>query len=277
MCEALHNVWRYTRGPFFHVNCLNRNSHKWELYDGDKAGCLLCGRGHVCCKNVFTNKENCTLFENIDNSVTCTITGLTIPSIRTSENEYYENYSFTRPEILTFQTKYDDVRTYIMFIINDFLLGEKMKQCRIKENIKKIQKIHTNTTRWLKSYKLTHNISPSIHDVIAQALVSTKINFCVPPQSCIINTCVQHITKCVIDCDLIQHVNNKPYFVIGLLYLMKSGLCINNAYWLPRTPSLLFHLPQENSLEKSFGISIKTICETENCIKIILRNKHSSL
>lgn len=282
---ALHSLWKYVRGPFFIVQCNATSEHQWERYDCDKAGCLRCGSEHICCKNIFTNQDNCPLHENDDKSFTCTITGLTITSIRTSDSEYFENYTFTpaQPAQVAASSanvtlKNDEIRDFVMLILQEFLFNNKMRACKVRENQKRLQKIHTNTVRWLKAYKVSHpNQVPNLHSVIAQSLVLTKLNYTSSPTLELISFCAQHITKCVIDLDLVQSVTNKNHLVIGLLYLMKSGLCINNAYWLPKCTQLQFCLPQENSLEKIFGISIKTICETENHIKLILRNRNKSL
>ena len=69
-------IWSILRGPFI----LPENTEKyhtclWEKIDFDKAGCLLCGRLHLCdsitCKDVSTTNE----------SVICNVTGCVLRNV----------------------------------------------------------------------------------------------------------------------------------------------------------------------------------------------------
>lgn len=266
-------IWRSIRQPFFVVECQAPREHCWESYDCNKAGCLLCGKEHVCCSNVFTNKH-CVLEEQQDGSYSCTITGFSIPCIRTSNKEYFEHCVFSRPQVCEPSRDYDQIRGNVGFIVNEFLFNQKMKRCKIKETHKKIQKIQMNVIKNMKNYKLEHvHKIPNLIDVISDALAVSNLNYSCFATKELADLCVQHITKCVVDLDLNVIILNKNYIVIGLLYLMKSGLCFNNVYWLPKLEMLTYCLPHENYIEKMLGYSIKIICETENEVKLQLRNR----
>jgi hypothetical protein len=58
--------------------------------------------------------------------------------------------------------------------------------------------------------------------------------------------------------------------VIGLLYLLRSGLVHKNITVLPRHRLLNFVLPPENFISM-FDVKSKIITETENIIKCYLR------
>jgi hypothetical protein len=60
---------------------------------------------------------------------------------------------------------------------------------------------------------------------------------------------------------------------VGLLYLMKQGLTIQNTQWLPQVQALQQCLPHETCLEKAFKLSMKLVCETENEVKLALRHR----
>jgi hypothetical protein len=85
--------------------------------------------------------------------------------------------------------------------------------------------------------------------------------------------CAGHITQCLNNLKLINVQNRKVNLVLGMLYLMKQGLVIQNKQWLPKTPELSHCLPHETNLEKVFKLSMKLVCETENEIKLALRQQ----
>lgn len=269
----MYQIWRSLRQPFYIVECTSPIEHQWECYDCNKAGCKQCGKDHVCCSNVFSNKS-CVLEEQIDGSYTCTVTGYSVPCIRTSNKEYFEHCVFTRDSVSEPFRDYDRIRENISFIIHDFLFNSKMKRCKIKENHKKIQKLQITTVKNLKAFKLENEQKvPNLIEVIAQTLAVSNVHYSCCATKELADQCVQHITKCVVDLDMGNLIMNKSYIVVGLLYLMKSGLCFNNVYWLPKLDMLAYCLPHENYIEKMLGYSIKIICETENEIKLQLRNR----
>lgn len=64
-------------------------------------------------------------------------------------------------------------------------------------------------------------------------------------------------------------------FVVGLLYLMRSGICLcDSVEILPRVSELAEALPLENQLQPCFRLSTKIITEAENTIKHTLRGRN---
>lgn len=272
-----HNIWKRIRGPFYVVQCMPSHSHKWECYDYNRAGCLLCGYKHECCDNLSFNKT-CEIQEQEDGSHCCTITGLSIGSISIATNEYFENCIFEKKNTNLIYKGWDTVYEQVTFIIRDFLFNKKMILCKQKEISKKIAKIHNHVIAVVKQCKLTAPEQyPNILHILADIFHHIHLPYSILPTDEIALFCIQHITKCMFDMGFTNSVDNKTNLVIGLLYLMKSGLCINNNYWLPKYNILNHCLPHENSLEKHFHLSIKIICETENEIKLFLRQRSQLL
>ena len=61
-------------------------------------------------------------------------------------------------------------------------------------------------------------------------------------------------------------------FIVGLLYLMRTGMCIcENVEIVPRIPELQYVLPSENQVKVLFKLSTKIMTEVENIIKMTLR------
>jgi hypothetical protein len=59
---------------------------------------------------------------------------------------------------------------------------------------------------------------------------------------------------------------------IGLLYMIRQGIVVHELVVLPRVPLLATLLPLESHLDATFQVKAKCITETENVVKIILRN-----
>lgn len=63
-------------------------------------------------------------------------------------------------------------------------------------------------------------------------------------------------------------------FVVGLLYLMRTGICLcDSVEVLGQVPELARTLPLENQLQPCFRLSTKIITEAENTIKNTLRGQ----
>jgi hypothetical protein len=166
----------------------------------------------------------------------------------------------------------------VRLMLTDFMLNKQTLLFKMKENAKKIQRIRHFTIKTLKKAKLqSHQYVPNTLQIIGFVLHHCHCVYVTSPPESVINHCVFHITNCLIDLGFTAPCSFKQTFVIGMLYLMKSGLCVKNVYWLPQIHALQRHLPHENSLEKMFSMSIKLICETENEIKMLLRRRNKLL
>lgn len=73
-------------------------------------------------------------------------------------------------------------------------------------------------------------------------------------------------------CDGIITETRLQNVTVGLLYLLRTGIIVHDIVVLPQLRILNDILPMESHLGTFFGVRAKCITETENVVKIILRN-----
>lgn len=267
--HPLHCIWRKLRGPFRILRC---EAHSWERYDVQNAGCLRCGAHHTC--RVHLDESDCPLMRMDDCSICCTITGFCVPTVRYSDNEFVEGVSYA-------QTRHDaQKRAKVTFdeiysVVHWFLSGQQSVNCKKDEIDKSISKFHATSLKVLKSKKLRSGGEglklPCVPSILAQTLSQLRLKMYSRATPTVCRFCASHITQCLNKLQLINAQSRKINLVLGMLYLMKQGLVIQNTQWLPKTPELMHCLPHETCLEKTFKLSMKLVCETENEIKLALR------
>lgn len=271
LSRGMHVIWRKVRGPFRVIAC---KDHDWEMYDIQHAGCLRCGVMHCCGSGLDDN--DCPLVHLEDGGVCCPITGFCAPVVRYSDNEFVKNVTYTRAKTERPQQQllFDEV----LHLVKWFLLGNLSVLCKVDETNRIVSRIHTCFVKMLKQHKLSmaRNSSkslPCICTVLAQTTFLQKPKHLERPSEDLSNFCAVHISQCLNSLSLINVQNRRVNLVVGMLYLMKQGLVIQNIQWLPKVPALCHCLPHETSLEKIFNLSMKLVCETENEIKLALRQK----
>jgi len=272
---GIHVIWRNIRGPFYRLSCGGK--HDWEIYSHGAAGCVRCGCEHNC------EEKACGELVTLDDGVVaCSVTGLIVPSIRCG-TEYVTNCQFSetpssikQKKQLTDQTQACDM---IEEWVSEFLCGEKTKLAHRKEFEKVLNLADLCVVKFVRDFKSRGGGTFCIPDLIAYVLHSIKLR---PRGYCgkfLVKRCTCVLRKCTGELRRIRATSNvlsKP-FVIGLLYLMRHGLIWENHIWLAPIPELNKILPSECHLKKVFGISPKSICETENEVKSILRQKFGAV
>ena len=273
----MHTLWTKLRGPFFSLGCRHESEHEWEQFDCNKAGCLQCGHIHQCCENVSFNKC-CRLEQQADGSFSCTITGLSIACIRVGTREFFDHCIFEKKDHPHERSAWEQTHDEVNYVVTNFLCHSNMINCKNKEYKKKMHRIQSAVVVYLKAFKLNAPCPVVLfHDMLAYAIHRAKVLYSTTPSPELVNQCVTHITRAVIDLQLQKSVSERSNIIIGMLYLMKSGLEYQREFWLPKITELNHCLPHENSLEKCFGVSVKIICDTENTIKMILRTRRKML
>ena len=236
------------------------------------AGCLSCGCEHQCRTN--TVESVCPLVNLDDGSVCCTITGYCPPVVRYSNDEYLEQ--FVPQEAPSIQN--NNLHQEVLDIIEWFLMGATNRECKHEEMLRSLNRFGCTVIKTLKQQKLDSVGSglshlPCIPVVVAHSLHIMRPQRIATPTKELCSFCAQHISKCLQTLKLAPPPHKRVNMVIGLLYLMKQGLVIQDTQWLPRTDSLSHCLPHETCLEKTFKLSMKLVCETENEVKLALRQK----
>ena len=296
----LDRIWARVRGPFGFP--LKGHECQWERFDADRAGCLKCGKLHVCQGNMNDwrgleqmGAERCPLVETDDASHVCLITGLCFQEVRTSSDEYLENCVFqdlSSQKINSIScsnsTSGQDIETIharVATIVNHFLRSEKTNKCKCTENGKYSQRVKHLFVRILKQKKKENpNSFPDLCAVIAEIARAEP-----PPQftpypsqnkdsldlDYIIKKSTNNIGSCITQIygmgfQKICQGSKFQSIVIGMLYMSRTGLKVGGIFYLP--PILRIHelLPSETYLNY-LGISNKVICDTENEIKTCIR------
>lgn len=238
------------------------------------AGCLKCGAYHEC--KVFLEENDCPLVRTDDCSICCTITGFCVPTVRYSDCEYVDGVSYPHAkgsEGKQGRVMFDEVLSMVKW----FLSGNLSVACKRDEVDKTVARAHSATIKTLKNHKMSQasglGTLPCFLTVIAQTLFYLKLKLYSKASNELCTFCATHITQCLNNLQLVNAQSRKVNLILGMLYLMKQGLVIQNKQWLPRTPELNHCLPHETSLEKVFKLSMKLVCETENEIKLALRQQ----
>lgn len=270
--DIKYRIWNLIRSPFRTIHC---TCHEWEIFDIQFAGCLKCGECHYCDSKFEDN--TCTVMHLEDGSICCPITGFCIPVIRYSDKEYFDNVlkpnsSLNKPHVMliTFEE--------IFQITQWFLMGKQAQGCIQEETLKAAQKLKNELIKKLKEQKinplqLNHKTLPCVLSVLSHSIHVTKPRLMQRADLELCKLCAMHILACLKKVELNNNCNKKINVVVGMLYLMKQGLVIKNQQWLPRVEVLKFCLPHENCLEKIFSLSLKVICETENELKVAIRQQ----
>lgn len=267
-----HLIWRKVRGPFRVLAC---TAHDWEVYDVQKAGCKRCGRAHVCSNSMVGN--DCPLVHLDDGGVCCPITGFCASVVRYSDCEYVENVTFCRAKADKSVQQQIQVEE-VLHLVKWFLKGQQSFRCKKEEVDKTLSRVQSTFVKSLKGHKLKTAQSPAralpcVCSALAQTMHQLKLKRIQTPSDDLCRFCATHIAQCLNSLNLSNTQSRRVHLVVGMLYLMKQGLVIQNVQWLPKVPTLAHCLPHETSLEKVFKLSMKLVCETENEIKLALRQR----
>jgi len=283
--DPIDAIWLQLRRPFAWPQ--KGHACQWERFDVDRAGCLRCGRLHRCASGMVGC--SCPLVETDDGGHACTITGLCIAEVRICPSEYVDHAVFeTAPGASTaMRHSFEDEQLHdrVQCIVGNFLLSPGTLACRRLELRKFIQKRHQAMWRVLKQRKRDDPYRlPDLCSVVSEVAVLEP-----PPRGLIqilsgssrrdaaavvrqssagIAAGVMQIYR--MGFRKIYQGNKFDSMVIGMLYMLRTGLSAGDAFSLPTVPYINEFLPSETYLN-SLGVSNKVICDTENEIKSCIR------
>ena len=267
----MDSIWQRVRRPFLYPKCVKEC--KWEVYDATNAGCLMCGRIHLCHKFAF--EGNCPLEQCDDGTRVCCITGYIIPEVRYSKDEFLDHVVFKQ----TPHAKVDleaEVKKYV-----DKILDSGMsKKCRKEENGHQSKKLYKSFIKAIRAFKLKNKKGiPNICDLLTSTLhMEKRVNFIYRASESVKQKCYQNILLCILD------LKNKGYkicignkfqdLICGLVYLLRTGICYQNHELLSPIPEIARCLPIESRLKQYFGVNSKVITSVENEVKLAFRDYH---
>lgn len=269
-----YEIWRRLRKPFRYPSC---RTCIWEAFDSAEAGCLRCGKHHVCYTNAVDCK--CPLIECDDRTRVCTITGLILHEVRHAKEEYVGgttcvNYTRVSSNCHAPQTGNIDE---VLHVVRFFLASRRTQGCRDTENAKQTLRLSNHMLRQMKSFKLTKpGHTPNVCAILGSAISQEKYwRFIEQASDDLVCKAAQAIHKCMLDMQKrgmkITPGARTRDLVCGLIYMLKHGLIYHDRMILAHIPEVERCLPHENKVETYFGVSSKVICMTENEVKLIFR------
>jgi hypothetical protein len=271
-------IWRLIRGPFFMPEGLHRcKLDDWELFDCDAAGCRVCGALHSCGPDV------CPL-ANADGWQVCEITGFCVKSVVFAKEEFVTTAvcacerSAGCASSAPPRRRIEDEQ--VKGWVESILCSESTREALEIEAKRRVQRAYTVFLKLAKVEKAAGR-SPNLISLAtgtATALAATRIPVQLTREAltALAAECSAKIMKfCCRFLELVQSLIpmvKMRGFVVGVLYLMRTGLCLcDSVEVLPCVPELRGALPLESQLPGRFRLSTKIITEAENNVKLALR------
>jgi hypothetical protein len=271
--HVLEQIWVRLRRPFRYPKA--GHECKWERFDADRAGCLLCGALHKCSNGLAECK--CPLIESDEGGHVCLITGLCIPEVRVG-SQFVDHVTFENTETQSIQD--EAIYERVFGVIFRVLSSNPTLACKQMERQKYMQKNKQILWRVLKNKKKLRPYElPCLLSVVAElAKESPQCPSATLQEACLealVHKCAVNITNCIAQ---IYRMGFKKIcqgakfqgIVIGMLYMSRVGLRVGDVFTLHAVKGLDTFLPSETYLSM-LGISNKVICDSENEIKSCIR------
>jgi hypothetical protein len=265
-------MWRAVADPFVVPQAVHRcRPADWELVDCDVAGCVVCGRGHLCAH------ETCPLVAYEGRQV-CEITGFCVRNHQYAEDEYVDTAvrptQHAVPVVRTFEWGQIDGWVYAA------LCSAAVRASLQLEAHKRAARARSIFVRLAKHCKAQRTPVNLVHlcTLMAHSMATVRRPRFETPARLrdLARACVQAVAAfCTTFFDASRCVPppvKMHGFVVGLLYLMRTGMTVcGNVQIVPMVRGLDGVLPSENQVKPLFHLSTKIMTEVENVIKMALR------
>jgi len=282
-------LWEQIRRPFPLTKAM-KTFHKcqWEHIEVDVLGCLLCGNIHIC------SIESCACIEIADGMV-CVLSGVCVKTKNFKQDEYCDRvmpYCFCENVNKPKRTISIDK---VELCLNELLCSEATKDAYKITIQREINKISTRYIKYLekmqalqctKQSKQESNKTCNLIEILENVMTDGKKTRIL----CGFNQKLRQKTLNHIKHKILTVLNFyqmhcqkgiKPMeirtYVFGLVYLMRSGIVVNNVQVIAQSSILNCILPTENLLESHLNFRSKCITDIENRIKFFFRQIHPSL
>jgi hypothetical protein len=269
----MDRVWRHLHAPF-ELCAAAHGLHEctWQTFDADRAGCTRCSYIHVC------SADSCSLVQT-EEAMVCEITGLCLVPKNFVQGQYSDcvGYQGSDTTSETARVPLSEVRKTVQYI----LASDRAETCRARM----IEKVHARMhsclqdaiaragTDTCRMYNAVEVIEQSLFNVCQRVDIP-----CVVPaadMAHVVEVCAREICMLMSIAYYKLHMPTRPSDmrdnVVGLLFLMRTGITVHDVCVLPRLPLLRFVLPIENMLPKVFDIQSKTVTDVENRYKMNIR------
>lgn len=262
--DAIVDLWHRLRRPFTLPPCARHHECEWEHIDIDVLGCLTCGRIHAC--NVCT----CTDVVETSDSVVCALSGAVLRNQRYSDVEFVDTVAMTGP-VSQFEEDFD---AEVEQTVDHMLLSvssqrqRRMALCDV-------------LLRWVRGGMGTPPARSMLGALAAMArkaaLQAHAFAFVSSGHRHVLAAAAKsdcrRMLRFMVTCGMPVKAAEAPRLTVGLLYLMRHGICKAQHVVLEQRRELAQILPAEAALLKHYDIHPKFITETENRIKFCLRLK----
>ena len=280
MAEA---VWTKLRRPFvLCAGCHASHVCEWEVFDVDRAGCLLCSVIHRC------SHESCRDVTQTEDATVCNVTGLCVSTANLVQSEYDENIvsynggrAGSKPACFA---ESDDVERYVHELLTSARCEASFRHEKAKFGAKLGACMNSLVCKSMATQTPLNMIQ--VVERSLGAMKSSRVTeqeFDHEARRRLAALCARQLTLIIAVCDKCMPGRFKKsemrIIVFGLMYLMRTGVSIEYITVIPRVPSLTFLLPVESNLQRFFDFKAKHITEVENKFKFLLRNldKHQLL
>jgi hypothetical protein len=273
-------LWKKLRSPFALTSRMKSlHTCQWENIEIDVLGCLTCGAIHHC------HADTCEVVHTSDSTV-CVISGVCVKTKNFKQEDFCDRvapYCFC---LNSLPAKRIVSESTVYLYINEILCSEKTRQSFHIDVRREFQKLLLKFTHMLENKSVQESLQHgdktcSIIHIVEQifatngkkaemlccyneALRMEYVEAVVPKITRILNFYQMHCQKSI------KPMEVKTY-VVGLLYLMRSGVIVNNHQVITKIEILQCLLPSENLLETIFGFKSKNITDIENRFKFFFR------
>lgn len=291
--DIIVSIWTSMREPFVvPMEYHEKHKHVYEIFDDDKAGCLVCGSVHICnqCEDVVETEESCV----------CNITGLVTYPYIFKATEFTDTCTIPkrnrRHNCIEQTQQHVQVCQNINEHVEMFFTSTLAKSVLLKEqqySLKTLlQVIMTQVAEFHDDSTAAHRTMP--FNVIGQICQCLQPGMVFKYKTYANN--VLDFVSHVFDDEHRRHVlelacttlsnfltplhsseilrirpSEVSSLMIGLLYLLRHGVYVHGLVILPQISDLRLILPNTMHLERVYKVKAKTLTEVENRVKFTLR------
>jgi hypothetical protein len=265
-------TWRYLHWPF-ELCVLARGQHEcvWQVFDADRAGCLRCAFIHKC------SAETCRLLQT-EEAMVCDVTGLCLVTKNFVQKQYSDCVAYQGSSTTSESSRIE--LNEVHKVVRHLLCSEQSTRC----NTRLMNKFNSLLYHQLQHHCMqnpteTTNAIETIESGLHSVCQRIDLPLCMPlaETELLVDACAQEICTLMSICYNKLRLHIRPSdvqdMVVGLLFLMRTGITVHGVCVLPPIPRLVNLLPVENMLPKIFNLQCKTITDVENKIKMQIRQQ----
>jgi hypothetical protein len=266
-------LWKSIAQPFVVPASIHRcRLADWQLIDCDVAGCTICGKIHEC-----KDCMRCPLITYEGRHV-CEITGFYTRRNVFVDDEYLDTVANVTTQHVAVQRHIEhaqiEVWVWALLASKDAVDAVTLE---IQKREQRCKAVFVKLAKQVKAQKSAVDIM-ALCTQTAQLMSNIRKPLILEPHQAraLAKLCTDKIDSfCRSFLDALRCTPpavKMQGFVVGLLYLMRTGLILcGNVEIVPQIKELALVLPSENHIKVVFKLSTKIMTEVENFIKMTIR------